>query len=109
MDIIRILEYLNFNDLGEQPAPDCSTYNTMVATWRHPNKQPPTEQQMADAWVLIQTVDNAAAYKQKRAAEYPAVGDMIDAMAKALEGDASEFSILQAKRTAIKIKYPKPA
>ncbi|MCK5546855.1 MAG: hypothetical protein KAI27_05740 [Rhodospirillaceae bacterium] len=47
-------------------------------------------------------------YKQLREAEYPAMGDMIDAMAKALEGDASEFDQLQVTRTAIKSKYPKP-
>lgn len=47
-------------------------------------------------------------YKQLRQAEYPPMGDMIDAMAKALEGDGAEFSALQVTRTAIKAKYPKP-
>lgn len=48
-------------------------------------------------------------YKQKRQGEYPSIGDMIDAMAKALEGEASEFTALQVTRTAVKAKYPKPA
>ena len=47
-------------------------------------------------------------YKQKRANEYPPLGDVVDAMAKALEGDSTEFNEVQVKRKAIKIKYPKP-
>jgi len=46
-------------------------------------------------------------YKQLRETEYPPIGDMVDAMAKALDGDAAEFSALQIIRNAVKAKYPK--
>lgn len=55
MDIAQVLYHLGFNDNnGEQPASDLSTYNSMVATWRHPTKQPPTEADMLAAWVIIE-------------------------------------------------------
>lgn len=49
-----------------------------------------------------------AAYIEKRAAEYPPLGDMIDAISKVLDGDPTDFNVLQMKRNAIKTKYPKP-
>ena len=46
-------------------------------------------------------------YAQKRAEEYPSLGDMIDAFCKAKQGDETELNELMALRQAIKTKYPK--
>ncbi len=46
-------------------------------------------------------------YTQKRLAEYPSVGDMIDAFCKAKAGDETELNALMLHRQEIKQKYPK--
>lgn len=46
-------------------------------------------------------------YAEKRKSEYPAVGDMIDALCKAKLGDETELMTLIAQRQEIKLKYPK--
>lgn len=46
-------------------------------------------------------------YTQKRLAEYPSVGDMIDAFCKAKAGDETELNALMLRRQEIKQKYPK--
>ena len=46
-------------------------------------------------------------YREKREAEYPTIGDMIDAFCKAKSGDESELNLLLEKRQEIKNKYPK--
>lgn len=43
-----------------------------------------------------------------RTSEYPQIGDVIDAMIKAVDGDPSELVAIKAKRAEIKAKYPKP-
>jgi len=46
----------------------------------------------------------ANAYKEKRAAEYPSIGDQLDALWKGGEAAAE----MLAKVQAVKTKYPKP-
>jgi hypothetical protein len=46
-------------------------------------------------------------YRQKREAEYPSLGDMVDAFCKAAQGDEGELSALMEQRAAVKLKYPK--
>jgi len=50
MDIIIVLEKLGYLDEEQSPSSDLSTYQTMVATWRHTVKVPPTEADMLVAW-----------------------------------------------------------
>ena len=66
MDRIQALESLGFMDTGEQPAPDLSTYAAMVATWRHPIKQPPTEIELSDAWAAIEVLAASTQYQRDR-------------------------------------------
>lgn len=56
--------------------------------------------------ILTLPVDMCS-YKEKRAAEYPSVGDMIDALIKARAGNVEELNTLCALRENIKEKYPK--
>ena len=52
---------------------------------------------------LVQTYIDANAYKTKRQAEYPPIGDQLDALWKG--GDAAAEML--AKVQAVKTKYPK--
>lgn len=46
-------------------------------------------------------------YYAKRRAEYPALGDQLDAFWKG--SNSPEYAAMQAKIQAVKVKYPKPA
>ena len=46
-------------------------------------------------------------YSEKRASEYPSLGDVVDAIFKMNAGDSTEYDLLETKREAIKAKYPK--
>lgn len=48
-------------------------------------------------------------YRDQRAAEYPALNDVVVALVEKYGESRSEsFDALMAKRAAIKLKYPKP-
>ncbi len=49
-------------------------------------------------------LDDLRDYRQKRASEYPPIGDQLDA----LWAGGSELEEMRAKIAAIKSKYPKP-
>jgi len=46
-------------------------------------------------------------YSEKRLAEYPSLGDVVDAICKMNAGDSTEYDLLETKREVIKAKYPK--
>ncbi|MDR2412894.1 MAG: hypothetical protein LBD50_01635 [Rickettsiales bacterium] len=48
-------------------------------------------------------------YRAKRAAEYPPVSDIMDALLKSMDGDDEELSTIIRRRRETKLKYPKPA
>lgn len=52
----------------------------------------------------VQALVDAAVYREQRAAEYPPIGDQLDALWKG--GDAAAEML--AKVQAVKDKYPKP-
>ncbi|MDD4556509.1 MAG: hypothetical protein PHE89_04185 [Alphaproteobacteria bacterium] len=53
-------------------------------------------------------IEEIELYNELRAKEYPAIGDIVDAICKALDGDRSEFDELNSLRLSIKQKYSKP-
>ena len=60
------------------------------------------EQTKKDAYELVK-------YKDQRRAEYPAIGDQLDALYKKLHlGDSTDYDTIAEQITAIKLKYPKP-
>jgi hypothetical protein len=65
-------------------------------TWLSENIQKPTEQELT-SWI------DPKAYIAKRQAEYPTIGDQLDALWKG--GDAQTEML--AKVMAVKAKYPK--
>jgi hypothetical protein len=50
---------------------------------------------------------DATAYIDKRQAEYPAIGDQLDALWKARQGNPAEADAMALDIAAVKNKYPK--
>jgi hypothetical protein len=64
----------------------------------------PTEQELQNEIVRLQAQYDANEYQRKRAAEYPPIGDQLDALWKG--GDAAAEMLTKVQ--AVKTKYPKP-
>ena len=64
----------------------------------------PTSEQLDEAYEAKLAAEAAVAYRAQRAAEYPTIGDQLDAMWKG--GDAAAEMLAQVQ--AVKSKYPKP-
>ena len=95
---------------------------SLILTTHYPNKQwilsgnsyegldwhdelaKPTKEELDALWETTEALKNNSAYKFKRAAEYPSIGDQLDALWKG--GDAAAEML--AKVQAVKTKYPKP-
>jgi hypothetical protein len=70
--------------------------------WLPSNTQvQPTDQEMADGYVQLQSLS----YRGQRAAEYPSIGDQLDALWKGGQPAADMLAQVQA----VKAKYPKPS
>jgi hypothetical protein len=54
-------------------------------------------------------IEHESDYAARRAAEYPPIADLADALYWKEKGDASQWSAYVAKVDAIKAKYPKPS
>ena len=75
-------------------------------SWDGPDPQP-TQEELEAAWVQIQAAyDND--YARKREAEYPSVNELIVALWEGVvEERMAAVTSLEAKRQAVKLKYPK--
>ena len=62
----------------------------------------PTEKELTDALAKQQSDFDAQAYARKREAEYPSIQELVVALY-----DTDDKSAIEAKRAAIKAKYPK--
>jgi hypothetical protein len=71
----------------------------------HDNSPKPTKDELNALWQTTLDKINANSYIAKRAAEYPPIGDQLDALWKG--GDAAAEML--AKVQAVKAKYPKGA
>jgi FKBP-type peptidyl-prolyl cis-trans isomerase (trigger factor) len=71
--------------------------------WYEPSVAPVTEQQIEAELARLQTEYNTKQYARNRAAEYPSIGDQLDALFHA--GVFPEA--MAAEIQAIKDKYPK--
>jgi hypothetical protein len=52
--------------------------------------------------------EKAGDYAERRAAEYPSVGDQLDALYKARQGDSGDLERIDAAIAEVKARYPKP-
>lgn len=73
-------------------------------TWLDESSKP-TKEELDSQWEAIQANIASNAYKAKRAAEYPPIGDQLDALWKGGEAAAQ----MLAKVQAVKSKFPKGA
>ena len=65
---------------------------------------PPSESAIKTKLAEMQAEYDAQEYARNRQVEYPSVQECVHAM---LDNDNNELDTLQAKRTEIKLKYPK--
>jgi uncharacterized small protein (DUF1192 family) len=72
--------------------------------WLDTKQTQPTEAEIQAEITRLQAEYDAKAYARSRAAEYPAIGDQLDALWK---GGAAAEEMLAAVM-AVKSKYPKP-
>ena len=63
----------------------------------------PTEKSLTDALTQKQSDFDAQAYARNREAEFPSIKDLVVALY-----DTDDKSAIEAKRAAVKLKYPKP-
>ena len=64
----------------------------------------PTEKSLTDALAKQQNDFDAQEYARKRQAEYPSIQELVVALY-----DTDDKSAVEAKRAAVKAKYPKPS
>ncbi len=70
-----------------------------------PNCTPITDEEAnAIRAAQVQATQAALTYAEKRVAEYPSIGDQLDALWKGGEAAAEMLAVVQA----VKLKYPKP-
>lgn len=84
------------------PGAEVSQFNDTV-TWHNPSVAPVTEEQIATELARLQAEYEAKEYQRKRIAEYPSIGDQLDALfhAGVFPSDMAD------KIQAVKDKYPK--
>ena len=67
-------------------------------------KTKPTEKELTDALAKQQSDFDAQEYARNRAAEYPSIAELTVALY-----DTDYKAAIEAKRAAVKAKYPKPS
>jgi hypothetical protein len=73
--------------------------------WFDDSAPKPSKEEIMAEVARLQAEEAANAYKEKRAAEYPSIGDQLDALWKG----GAEAEAMLAKVQAVKQKYPKGA
>ena len=84
------------------PNAECSVDNGVI-TWLDSVQTQPTDAEIAAEVTRLQAEYDSQEYARKREAEYPSVQDLVVALY-----DTDDKAAIDAKRTEIKLKYPKP-
>jgi len=74
-----------------------------VVTWKDSVQVEPTESEIQAEITRLEAEYDSQDYARKREAEYPSVQDLVVALY-----DTDDKAAIDAKRTEIKLKYPKP-
>ena len=88
--------------LSLSPGAEVTLYGEEIK-WVNPSVASVTEEQIATELAKLQADYEAKKYQRDRAAEYPPIGDQLDALWKGGEAAAE----MLAKVQAVKNKYPK--
>ena len=83
-------------------APSGTDIDNATITW-HDGTTPISKADIKAEMERLQTEYDAQDYARKREAEYPSVQDLVVALY-----DTDDKAAIEAKRTEIKLKYPKP-
>jgi len=78
-----------------------------IKEWKSASPQP-TEAEIEAANAEWEAEHNATQYQRDRKAEYPAIEELIVALAEFQEGRPEMWYEVTRKRTEVKAKYPKP-
>ena len=81
--------------------------NTFINRWDVSGLAKPTDAQLKALESQAQAESNNIVAIKNRKKEYPAIGDIIDALFKKEAGDSSEWDALATKRSTTKTKYAK--
>lgn len=100
--MIDYAKILTKNYIDKQWSISGNSYDGL--TWLDESPKP-TKEELDSQWNAIQAEEAANAYKALRAAEYPSIGDQLDALWKG----GAEAEAMLAKVQAVKTKYPKGA
>ena len=104
----QIQAYLSQNNIafssGDYQTGQPEGQADQVLVWNTERLGPqPSQEQLDTAWAAKIAADNATAYRAKRAAEYPSIGDQLDALYHAGLFPAEMAAAIEA----VKLKYPK--
>jgi hypothetical protein len=78
-----------------------------IAEWLLPTPAP-TAEELASAMAEYRAEQQNQAYREAREAEYPSLGDQLDALYKARHGDTGELAAIDARIAEVKGRHPKP-
>jgi|TARA_R100001530_G_scaffold43522_1_gene33079 hypothetical protein len=105
MDIHLCIDHLKLN-LNSYRLDQSNPPHEIIG-WDGPDPQP-TFSELSTAWAEIGATHDSQEYARKRQAEYPSINDLIVALwENVVEERAASVIELEAKRQAIKTKYPK--
>ena len=102
MSIERVMNYIDAVDsLASGKYKMCSENGEV--TWKDDATDLPTESEIQAEIIRLQAEYDAQLYARNRASEYPSIADLAVALY-----DTDDKSAVEAKRAAVKLKYPKP-
>lgn len=78
-----------------------------IAEWLLPTAVP-TAEELDRAMAEYRQEQRTEAYREAREAEYPSIGDQLDALYKERQGDPSELAAIDARIAEVKARHPKP-
>jgi hypothetical protein len=78
-----------------------------IADWLLPTA-PPSASELESAMAAYRQEQKAQSYRAAREAEYPSIGDQLDALYKARHGDADDLAALDTRIADVKARHPKP-
>ena len=85
------------------PNADCRIEDEKITIWREDSTEP-TQIEIDAKLVELQAEYDAQEYARNRASEYPSLLELTVALY-----DTDDKSAVEAKRAAVKAKYPKPS
>jgi len=80
---------------------------TYIREWELPVAQPDTAR-LQQAMVECRKASETSRYREERALAYPSIGDQLDAMYKARNGDGAALDAIDQQIAEVKARFPNP-